>query len=108
MNRLLTLMILVAPALLAQDPAATAPEPVTLSDLEKLERRYEEQLAERQPFAASNAGSMQEFKKPCSIDTKVRYEVGNSIAGFEKAKTGFDAARVRIQKSAPPQVLLDP
>lgn len=58
-------------------------------------------------FAANNAGYLQEFKKPCSIDPTVRYEVGNSIAEFEKAKTGFAAARARIQKSAPVQVLLD-
>ena len=58
-------------------------------------------------FAANNAEYLQEFKKPCSIDPTVRYEVGASIGEFEKARQGFAAAKGRIQKSAPVQVLLD-
>ena len=58
-------------------------------------------------FAANNAEYLQEFKKPCSIDPTVRYDVGASIGEFEKARQGFAAAKGRIQKSAPVQVLLD-
>ena len=58
-------------------------------------------------FAANNASYLQEFKQPCSIDPTVRYDVGTSISEFEKSKAGFAAARARIQKSAPVQVLLD-
>ncbi len=58
-------------------------------------------------FAANNAGYLGELREPCSIDSTLRYEVGGSIDEFQRASQSFAAAKARIQKSAPVQVLLD-
>lgn len=78
-----------------------------LRESQRVIRQYLSFVDSLENFAQNNAGYLRELKEPCSIDQSLRYEVGGSIGEFQNASTAFAAAKVRIQKSAPVQVLLD-
>ncbi len=78
-----------------------------LRESQRVIRQYLAFVDALENFAANNAGYLVELREPCSIDATLRYEVGGSIDEFQRASQSFAAAKARIQKSAPVQVLLD-
>ncbi|MCL4795471.1 MAG: hypothetical protein KJZ84_12985 [Bryobacteraceae bacterium] len=78
-----------------------------LRESQRVIRQYLAFVDALENFAANNAGYLSELREPCSIDSTLRYEVGGSIDEFQRASQSFAAAKARIQKSAPVQVLLD-
>lgn len=78
-----------------------------LRESQRVIRQYIGFVDALENFAQNNAGYLKELQQPCSIDATLRYEVGGSIQEFQNASQAFGAAKTRIQKSAPVQVLLD-
>lgn len=78
-----------------------------LRESQRVIRQYLAFVDALEHFAANNAGYLKELREPCSIDASLRYETGGSIDEFQRASQAFGAAKARIQKSAPVQVLLD-
>lgn len=78
-----------------------------LRESQRVIRQYLAFVDALENFAANNAGYLKELREPCSIDSSLRYETGGSIDEFQRASQAFAAAKARIEKSAPVQVLLD-
>lgn len=78
-----------------------------LRESQRVIRQYLAFVDSLESFAQNNAGYLKELQEPCSIDSTLRYQVGSSIQEFTEASKAFGAAKARIQKSAPVQVLLD-
>ncbi|HAX45013.1 MAG: hypothetical protein M9913_01635 [Bryobacteraceae bacterium] len=78
-----------------------------LRESQRVIRQYLAFVDALENFASNNAGYLMELREPCSIDPTLRYEVGGSIDEFKNSSQAFGAAKARIQKSAPVQVLLD-
>ena len=78
-----------------------------LRESQRVIRQYLNFVDALENFAENSAGYLKDLRDPCSIDPTLRYDVGGSIQEFENASKAFGAAKARIQKSAPVQVLLD-